>query len=55
MTFEKLNFLNGQSLLAGLVLYHSWIVTIQKNNNLDCGLSSVGFYIKKLIFFILIK
>ena len=30
MTFEKLNSLEGQALLAGLVLVHSWTVTIQK-------------------------
>ena len=30
MTFQKLNIPNEQSTLAGLVLYQSWIVTIQK-------------------------
>ena len=29
MTFQKLNIPNGQSALAGLVLYQSWTVTIQ--------------------------
>ena len=40
MTFKKkLSVPNGQSALAGLVLYQSWTVTIQKY----FGLSSVGF------------
>ena len=30
MTFRKLDIPNGQSALAGLVLYQSWTVTIQK-------------------------
>ena len=30
MTFEKLNIPNGQSALAGLVLYQSWTVRVQK-------------------------
>ena len=30
MTFEKLGLLNGQTASAGLVLDHSWTVTIQK-------------------------
>ena len=52
MTFHKLNIPNGQSALAGLVLYQSWTVKIQKH----FGLSSVGFLFKKnTILFILIK
>ena len=39
MTFQKLNTPDGQSALAGLVLYQSWTVTIKK----FFGLSSVGF------------
>ena len=34
MAFQKLNNPNGQSTLAGLVLYQSWTVTIQKKS--DC-------------------
>ena len=30
MTLQKLNIPNGQSTLAGLVLYQSWTVTIEK-------------------------
>ena len=30
MTIQKLKIPNGQSTLAGLVLYQSWTVTIQK-------------------------
>ena len=36
MTFEKLNIPNGQSALAGLVLYQSWTVTMQKNSDCHC-------------------
>ena len=51
MTFQKINIPNGQSALAGLVLYQPWTVTIRK-----FGLSSVSFLFKKSsIFFILIK
>ena len=51
MTLQKLDIPNGQSALAGLVLYQSLTVTIQKY----FGLSSVGFYTKNSVFFILIK
>ena len=34
MASEKLNNPNGQSSLAGLVLYQSWTVTTQKKS--DC-------------------
>ena len=47
MTFQKLNIPNGQSTLAGLVVYQSWTVTIQ----IYFKLSSVGFYKKNSIFF----
>ena len=43
MTFQKLNIPNGQSALAGLVLYQSWTVRIQKNS--DCRQS---VFIKKI-------
>ena len=47
MTFKKLDIPNGQSTLAGLVLYQSWCVTIHKY----FGLSSAGFYKKKFDLF----
>ena len=47
MTFQKLDMPNGQSALEGLVLYQSWLVTIQK----IFGLSSVGFYKEKFDLF----
>ena len=47
MTFQKINISIGQSALAGLVLYQSWTVTIQK----EFGLSSIGFYKKKFDLF----
>ena len=50
MTFQILNIPNGQSALAGLVLYNSWTITIQKN--WDCRQS---VFIKKNSIFILIK
>ena len=34
MILQKLNIPNGQSALAGLVVYQLWTVTIQKNS--DC-------------------
>ena len=43
MTFQKLNIPKRLSTLAGLVLYQSWTVTIEK----EFGLSSVGFLLKK--------
>ena len=48
MTFQILNIPNGQSALAGLVLYNSRTITIQKK----LGLSSVGFYKKKFDLYI---
>ena len=47
MTIPKLNKPNGQSAIAGLVLYQSWTVTIQK----QFGLSSVGFLLAKFDLF----
>ena len=40
MTFKKLIVLNGQKVLAGLVLDKCWTVTIQKS----LGLLSVGLF-----------
>ena len=45
MTFEQLNIPNGQSALAGLVLYQSWTVTTRKYFRF----SSDGFF-KKFVF-----
>ena len=47
MTFQKFNIPNGQSILAGLVPYQSWTLTIQKL----FGLSSAGFLLKKFDLF----
>ena len=51
MTFHKLNVPNGQTALAGLVLYQFKTVKIQK----QFGLSSVGFLLKKIIYLIYIN
>ena len=52
MTFQKLNILDGQPALAGLVLYQSWTVTIP----IIIRIVVSRFFIKKIsIFFILIK
>ena len=45
MLFQKLNILNGQSALAGLVLYQSWTDTIQK----IIRIVDSRFFIKKKI------
>ena len=51
MTFEKLNIPNGQSSLAGLVLYQFGPLKSKKIS--DCHQSV--FYIKNSIFLILTK
>ena len=49
MTFQISNISNGQSEAAGLVLYLSWTVTIQKYFGLSV------FFFKKFDLFKLIK
>ena len=50
ITFIKPSVPDGQKALAGLVLNHSWTVTIQKNSDCDQWF----FFFKKMIFLMLI-
>ena len=52
MKIQKLNILNGQLAVAGLVVYQSWTVTIQKIIRI---VVSRFFTKKNSIFFILIQ